>query len=170
MQLAQRTDTRQYLHNGAASENFTNNLLKAVREQRHRAARVVVATQEPTVSPKFLDLCSMTFVHGFNSPEWFGVLKAHLGGASGACADFEKKGRRFMDEIIELDTGESFLFSRSALLDVKEGNPVKLGAKVKKFRTRQRLTHDGGRSQNATEQTETGITPSSSEEAQMEEK
>lgn len=146
----------QYLHNGAASKNFTNNLLKAVREQRHRAARVIVATQEPTVSPKFLDLCSMTFVHGFNSPEWFGMLQAHVGGAAGACADLAKKGRRFMDEIIELDTGESFLFSRTALLDVKDGVPVKLGAMVKKFRTRQRLTDDGGRSQNATGQVVVG--------------
>jgi hypothetical protein len=96
----------------------------------------------------------MTFVHGFNSPDWFSMLNGHLGGASGACADFTKNGRRFMDEIIELNTGESFLFARTALLDIKDGNPVKLGAKVKKFRTRQRLTHDGGRSQNATEQAE----------------
>lgn len=80
------------------------------------------------------------------------MLQAHVGGAFGASADFAKKGRRFMDEIIELDTGESFLFSRTALLDVKDGVPAKLGAKVKKFRTRQRLTDDGGRSQNATEQ------------------
>ncbi|QDS72373.1 hypothetical protein FKW77_008357 [Venturia effusa] len=146
-------EAHNYLHNGPASENFTNNLLKAVREQRHRAARVVVATQEPTVSPKFLELCSMIFVHGFNSPDWFKMLRNHVGGAEGVCLDFEKKGRRFMDEIIELDTGESFLFARSALLDAVDGSPVKLGAQVRKFRTRQRLTDDGGRSQNVTKQT-----------------
>lgn len=142
----------QYLHNGAASENFTNNLLKAVREQRHRATRVVVATQEPTVSPKFLSLCSMTFVHGFNSPEWLATLRTHLAGADSVSVDFQNIGRRFLDDIVELNTGESFLFSRLALLDVENGKPVKLGAKVRKFKTRQRLTHDGGRSQNATEQ------------------
>jgi hypothetical protein len=93
----------------------------------------------------------MTFVHGFNSPEWLTTLRSHVGGALSACADFEKQGRRFLDDVVELDTGESFLFSRTALLDVKDGYPVKLGAKVKKFRTRQRLTHDGGKSMNATE-------------------
>lgn len=92
------------------------------------------------------------------------MLKTHVGGARGADEDFQKQGRRFMDEIIELDTGESFLFSKSALLDVKDGVPVKLGAQVRKFRTRQRLTHDGGRSQNATEQVVIDTPASESEE------
>ena len=65
----------QYISKGAASDNFTNNILKAVREQRHKGARIVVATQEPTISPKFLDLCSMTVVHAFDSPDWFSALK-----------------------------------------------------------------------------------------------
>ncbi|KAE9976510.1 hypothetical protein EG327_008011 [Venturia inaequalis] len=145
-------EAHNYLHNGAASENFTNNLLKAVREQRHRATRVVIATQEPTVSPKFLNLCSMIFVHGFNSPEWLATLQSHVAGAASVSGDLQKIGRRFLDDIVGLNTGQSFLFSRLALLDVKNGNPVKLGAEVRKFKTRQRLTHDGGRSQNATEQ------------------
>jgi hypothetical protein len=52
--------------------------LKAVREQRHKGARIIVATQEPTISPKFLDLCSMTIVHAFDSPDWFKALKVSL--------------------------------------------------------------------------------------------
>lgn len=79
------------------------------------------------------------------------MLRAHVGGVESAVEEFRKSGRRFLDEIIELNTGDSFLFARTALLDIKDDSPVKLGAKVKKFRTRQRLTHDGGRSQNATE-------------------
>lgn len=96
------------------------------------------------------------------------MLKAHVGGALGVCEDFQKQGRRFMDEIIELDTGESFLFSKSALLSVKDGIPVKLGAKVQKFRTRQRLTDDGGRSRNATEQAVIVDTLSSESELESE--
>lgn len=76
-----------------------------------------------------------------------------MGGAASACTEFQKQGRRFLDAIIELNTGESFLFSRTALLNVNvKGYPMKLSAKMRKFRTRMRLTNDGGRSQNATEQ------------------
>ena len=65
----------------AASEVFTQSLLTVIREQRHKGARVIIATQEPTISPKLLDLCSMTFVHRFTSPEWLETLKKHLAAA-----------------------------------------------------------------------------------------
>lgn len=64
-----------------AANEFTGSLLKAIREQRHKNVRVIIATQEPTISPKLLDLCSITLVHRFRSPDWLSVLKAHLAGA-----------------------------------------------------------------------------------------
>ena len=37
-----------------------------------------LATQEPTISPRLLDLCSFTLVYRFTSPDWLKVLKTHL--------------------------------------------------------------------------------------------
>ncbi|MBE3045074.1 hypothetical protein IMZ48_21470 [Candidatus Bathyarchaeota archaeon] len=42
-----------------AAATLTNNLLATIRLQRHLGLRVVISTQEPTVSPKLLDLCTM---------------------------------------------------------------------------------------------------------------
>ena len=61
---------------------FTNKLLQLIRQQRHLATRVVISTQEPTISPRLVDLCTVTIVHRFTSPEWFRTLWDHLAGIS----------------------------------------------------------------------------------------
>ncbi|KAI4849370.1 hypothetical protein E4T44_03391 [Aureobasidium sp. EXF-8845] len=135
-------EAHKFMKNTPAAETFTENLLTVIREQRHNACRIVIATQEPTISPKLLDLCSMTFVHRFTSPDWLKTLRGHLAGASDlvtAASLFEK--------IIELDVGESLLFAPSAVLEKKEGGEVKkLGVQCVKFKTRKRLGVDGGQS------------------------
>jgi hypothetical protein len=65
-----------------SADVFTSSLLTTIREQRHNAAGVIIATQEPTISEKLLDLCSISIVHRFNSPAWFTTLCGHLGAAS----------------------------------------------------------------------------------------
>ncbi|THW04447.1 hypothetical protein D6D24_10537 [Aureobasidium pullulans] len=62
-------EAHKFMKNTPAAETFTENLLTVIREQRHNACRVVIATQEPTISPKLLDLCSITMVHRFTSPD-----------------------------------------------------------------------------------------------------
>ena len=145
----------------ASAAAFTEKLLQIVRLQRHLATRVVVATQEPTISPKLLDLATVTIVHRFTSPEWMKALKEHLAGVSLGSAisgkenDDEKTQRaaRIFAEIVGLDAGEALLFSPAAMLDVgvHSGNgevlePKKLGSRYVKMRVRKRLTTDGGRS------------------------
>lgn len=125
---------------------FTQSLLTAIREQRHKGVRVIIATQEPTISPKLLDLCSMTFVHRFTSPEWLAALKGHLAGASSAAGSSKEDIQELFKEIIDLNVGESLVFSPSAMLDLVDGKTVKLGMTYLKFKTRPRLTADGGRS------------------------
>lgn len=67
----------------AAAIAFTDKLLQLIRQQRHLATRVVISTQEPTMSPRLLlDLCTVTVVHRFKSPEWFRTLRDHLDGVS----------------------------------------------------------------------------------------
>src|SRR5204863_353082 len=57
-------------------------LLQVIRLQRHLGTRVIISTQEPSISPKLLDLCSVTIVHRFTSPDWLKTLRRHLAGAS----------------------------------------------------------------------------------------
>ncbi|KAL1629928.1 hypothetical protein SLS54_000786 [Diplodia seriata] len=138
----------------AASDRFTDSLLTAIRVQRHAGTRIIVATQEPTVSPRLLDLCSLTLVHRFSSPAWLAVLRQHLAGLSAVAGRGEDEVRALFEEIVTLGVGEGLVFAPSAMLRVvvagKEGKDqkriVKLGTECLRFRTRPRITSDGGRS------------------------
>lgn len=134
----------QFMDKSAAAQNFTDSLLTAIREQRHTAARIIIATQEPTISPKLLDLCSLTLVHRFTSPEWLEALKAHLAGASSVAGGGQSNLERLFKTIVNLNVGESLLFSPSALLEIADGRPRKLGAEYVKLKTRRRVGQDGG--------------------------
>jgi hypothetical protein len=146
-------EAHKFMKNTPAAETFTENLLTVIREQRHNACRIVIATQEPTISPKLLDLCSMTFVHRFTSPDWLSTLRGHLAGASdlvtrsqGESGSKKLGAASLFEKVIELDVGESLLFAPSAVLEEKEGGVKKLGVQCVKFKTRKRLGVDGGQS------------------------
>ncbi|KAK3372041.1 hypothetical protein B0H63DRAFT_496751 [Podospora didyma] len=70
------------VESAAESAALTEALLATIRLQRHLGTRVLVSTQEPTISPKLLDLCSCTIVHRFTLPAWLSALKQHLAGVS----------------------------------------------------------------------------------------
>lgn len=132
-----------------SSSAFTESLLSVIRQQRHLATRVIIATQEPTISPNLLDLCSMTIVHRFTSPAWYEALKSHLAAVS---SEKEASKRGMQNQIVELNTGEALVFSPSAMLGVNDRNGrrkpmnVKLGTGYLKVLVRNRTTTDGGRS------------------------
>lgn len=141
-------EAHKYMGESSDSAVFTDSLLSVIRQQRHQAARVVISTQEPTVSPKLLDLCSITIVHRFSSPDWLSVLTKHLAGISKvsriahrsghadvgddeeACLD----GLRGLDvspqdpildlfsQIVELRTGEALVFAPSAIVSMQKQN------------------------------------------------
>lgn len=143
----------QYMTGTDSASVFTENLLQVIRQQRHLATRVIIATQEPTVSPKLLDLCTMTIVHRFTSPDWFASLRAHLAGISGLDDESQRNSKDIFKAIVNLRTGEALVFSATAMLDVVipttgQGSPVaqKLGLGYIKMWVRKRLTVDGGRS------------------------
>jgi hypothetical protein len=75
-------EAHKYMGDTAECQTLTNTLLSTIRLQRHLGARVFISTQEPTISPKLLDLCSVTIVHRFTSPDWLRVLSNHLAGIS----------------------------------------------------------------------------------------
>ncbi|KAG8166428.1 hypothetical protein KVR01_002117 [Diaporthe batatas] len=74
-------EAHKYMNESGEASALTEQLLATIRLQRHLGARVVISTQEPTVSPRLLDLCSVTIVHRFTSPEWLRALRRHLAGA-----------------------------------------------------------------------------------------
>lgn len=73
-------EAHKYMTESREAKELTKKLLGCIRMQRHIGARVFIATQEPTISPGLLDLCSVTIVHRFSSPEWLATLRRHLAG------------------------------------------------------------------------------------------
>lgn len=143
-------DHIQFMTSTTGASAFTDKLLQLIRQQRHLATRVVISTQEPTISPRLLDLCTVTIVHRFTSPEWFRALREHLAGVT-TLNDLEgttkRNVRSMFGEIVELEPGDALMFSPSAMLEPLEGQvPRKLGMEWLKVRVRRRLTEDGGRS------------------------
>ena len=100
---------------------LTTTLLSTVRLQRHLGARIIVSTQEPTISPALLDLSSITIVHRFTSPEWLRTLKGHLAGvASDLLIDKENNltsdkpqgtsvDKYIFDQVVNLSVGSKLL-------------------------------------------------------------
>lgn len=164
-------EAHQFMTNSGECQSLTDGLLKTIRLQRHLGARVIISTQEPTISTALLDLCSITVVHRFTSPAWHAALVKHLAGASLAVdadssndADASREGlicgvrpvtfsssRRLFEGIVGLATGEALVFAPNAITGIKEAEggrkvPLRLGHGVLKLCIRKRLTQDGGRS------------------------
>ncbi|KAL8863598.1 MAG: hypothetical protein Q9178_000279 [Gyalolechia marmorata] len=149
-------EAHKFMSSSDTSLAFTDSLVSAIRLQRHYGTRVIMATQEPTIAPKLLDLCSMTIVHRFTSPNWMLALKGHLAGVSyqGDGAS-ERNTDQIFQTIVNLEAGQALFFSPSAMLEVSESATNasrhdakidKLGLQYVKMRVRGRLTTDGGRS------------------------
>lgn len=140
----------QFMADSESAHTFSDNLITIIRLQRHLGARVIISTQEPTISPRLLDLSSLTIIHKFSSPTWMEALRTHLAGASGEDSESRAGKRRDVESIfksiVNLNVGEALMFSPSAMLDVKDGLVSKLGMGFLKVRVRKRLTADGGRS------------------------
>lgn len=161
----------QFMNESAEAETLTGTLLSTIRLQRHLGARIIICTQEPTISPALLDLCSVTIVHRFTSPEWMRSLKAHLAAVAPDMADQaldagDRQGNLMREpaagaknhsanfifkKIVGLGVGEALIFSPSAMIDVDVASDgtweyVRLNTGFLKVRVRTRLTTDGGKS------------------------
>jgi hypothetical protein len=129
-----------------ASKALTESLMGVIRQQRHYGARVIISTQEPSISPKLIDLCSITVMHRFSSPEWLDVLRRHI------LVSDEEDGRSnkvgLLRDIMRLKAGEALVFAPSAIFGARdEAGRWGIGAhKLFKMMMRKRVTWDGGRS------------------------
>lgn len=138
-------EAHRYMNNSTAAINFTEQLLTTIRLQRHTGTRVIIATQEPTISERLMDLCSITIVHHFNSPAWFTAIKSHLAGAS------EADHQEMFERIVRLNVGESLVFSPSSFVCMDNEVANKLGTGYMKMKTRSRKGIDFGKSKMAGE-------------------
>lgn len=136
-------EAHRYMDASAAASNFTKSLVTMIRLQRHIGTRVIIATQEPTISADLMDLCSTTIVHHFKSPAWFTAIKDHLAAAS------EADRQEMFHTIVKLNAGQSLVFSPSSFLCLDENERSKLGADFMKMKTRPRKGVDSGKSKMA---------------------
>ncbi|KAI1293181.1 hypothetical protein F5Y03DRAFT_411422 [Xylaria venustula] len=150
-------EAHRYMGETSDSEVLTNSLLAAIRFQRHLGARIIISTQEPTISPKLLDLCSITIVHRFSSPDWLSVLTKHLAGISKVSkltnkahredisGEEENTGRHglcgisvssddpildLFSQIVELGTGEALVFAPSAMASLENQGAKEIPRKL----------------------------------------
>ncbi|KAI9892131.1 MAG: hypothetical protein M1814_001837 [Vezdaea aestivalis] len=134
-------EAHKYMTDTPASKRLTETLLTIIREQRHFGARVVISTQEPTISPRLLDLCAVTIIHRFSSPDWFATLKRHLPAGQAGSED----EKRLFGRILGLGVGQALIFAPSAVIGIREGIE-RLGLTFWEVKIRKRLTKDGGMS------------------------
>jgi len=140
-------EAHKYMTDSQECTALTEALLATIRLQRHLGARVIISTQEPTISPKLLDLCSVTVVHRFTSPDWLNALRKHLAGVSSGGKLLEKARRlniivddeedgvdgagalalgdadpalELFSRIVDLRVGEALMFAPSAIIGVKK--------------------------------------------------
>ncbi|KAJ5520824.1 hypothetical protein N7463_001277, partial [Penicillium fimorum] len=153
-------EAHKYMKDSVEARNFTDTLLSTVRLQRHLGARIVISTQEPTISSDLLSLCSVTIVHRFSSPEWIRALQGHVAGAAldvqsnqatSAYDDDHPENagiaRKFLlfHKIVHLRVGEALLFSPSAVSCTALGGSQELrnlGSGYMVIKIRDRLTED----------------------------
>ncbi|KAH7371751.1 hypothetical protein BKA66DRAFT_423668 [Pyrenochaeta sp. MPI-SDFR-AT-0127] len=132
-------EAHKYMLNTPGPKVLTDYLTTLIRLQRHKGARVVISTQEPTVSFDLIALCSVTVVHRFTSPAWYAALKKHINAMNNE--------KDIMRQIEGLETGEAMVYAPNAVLDMAEdGSLVKATGRLLRLNIRKRITRDGGES------------------------
>ncbi|OKL56110.1 hypothetical protein UA08_08679 [Talaromyces atroroseus] len=142
-------EAHKYMTNTQAANALTETFLNIIRQQRHLGTRIIISTQEPTISPRLIDLCSITIVHRFSSPEWYQTIKKHIaiGGKKGDSDQEGIDGNHATDglyQISSLRTGEALVFAPSAYLLDAHHEAMDVKHRTFKMVIRKRITWDGG--------------------------
>ncbi|KAJ5346958.1 uncharacterized protein N7506_000211 [Penicillium brevicompactum] len=139
-------EAHKYMTDTFAAKALIETFLTIIRQQRHLGVRIIISTQEPTISPQLIDLCSLTIIHRFTSPEWYKTIEKHVpmgGELAPHQADSARKG---LSRVARLRTGEAIVFASSAHLVGEDGNIMNTQHETFKVMIRKRITWDGGRS------------------------
>ncbi|KAH7101551.1 P-loop containing nucleoside triphosphate hydrolase protein [Auriculariales sp. MPI-PUGE-AT-0066] len=126
-------EAHKYLTNSKSSR-LNRSIATIIRQQRHLATRVIIATQEPTVIPDtVLDLSSFVVCHRFTSPSWCSHLSRHV----------STQDQSWFKDVMNLPTGDAIIFSPAARTTE---TLAPLGTEALHIKVRPRLTSDGGAS------------------------
>lgn len=128
-----------------AAKALTETFLTIIRQQRHLGVRIIISTQEPTISPRLIDLCSLTMIHRFTSPEWYKTIEKHVPIARGSTGQHSERILDGFHRIASLRTGEAIVFASSAHLVGEDGTVINTSHETFKMMIRNRVTWDGGR-------------------------
>lgn len=140
-----------------ASKALTESLRTIVRLQRHYGARILVSTQEPSIAPGLIDLCNMTVIHRFTSPDWMNALKKHISISEDDQTKTGETKASLYDKILKLNTGEALVFAPSAIVGATPGDGEDVAGgggrdwqtadnELIRLRVRKRVTWDAGAS------------------------
>ena len=128
---------------GPGAESLTESTLHAIRMQRHLGLRFIVSTQEPTISPRIIDLSSLKIIHRFTSPDWYRSLRKHI-----AITDDELQLASIFREIASLGVGRALIFSPATQTAPRENGWAESENNDGTYRVqvRRKTTWDAGRS------------------------
>ncbi|EFR02107.1 hypothetical protein MGYG_05109 [Nannizzia gypsea CBS 118893] len=129
-----------------ATMELTEEFLNIVRQQRHHGVRLVISTQEPTISPRLIDLCSMTIIHRFSSPEWYQSIRNHITIGYMKDNSAPEDAEDGLYQISNLRTGEALVFAPSAYILDENQSMRDTKHRAFKLAVRKRVTWDGGQS------------------------
>lgn len=136
-----------YMTDSPGATALTDSLLYAVHLQRHNGLRVVVSTQEPSVSTQIIDLCTAIIVHRFTSPAWYKKLSEHI-------KDPTALGNRghLLDQIVRLEPSEALVYCPTAKIGVAEDcvSTSDVSQEMFRVRIRRKVTWDAGQSVRST--------------------
>ncbi|KAA8642811.1 hypothetical protein EYZ11_004337 [Aspergillus tanneri] len=135
-------EAHKYMTDTPAAKELTEAFLNIIRQQRHLGVRTIISTQEPTISPRLIDLCSITIIHRFSSPEWYKTIKKHVTIEDTQGVSDEREG---LYQISSLRTGEALVFAPSAYLLYDNQSMINTRHATFKMMMRKRVTWDGGR-------------------------
>ncbi|KAJ5346243.1 hypothetical protein N7452_004247 [Penicillium brevicompactum] len=139
-------EAHKYMADTFAAKALTETFLTIIRQQRHLGVRIIISTQEPTISPQLIDLCSLTIIHRFTSPEWYKTIEKHVPMGGEIAPHQSDSARKGLSRVARLRTGEAIVFASSAHLIGEDGNIMNTQHETFKVMIRKRITWDGGRS------------------------
>ncbi|CAI7667581.1 unnamed protein product [Penicillium discolor] len=139
-------EAHKYMADTLAAKALTETFLTIIRQQRHLGVRIIISTQEPTISPQLIDLCSLTIIHRFTSPEWYKTIQKHVPMGGEIAPHQADSARKDLSRVSRLRTGEAIVFASSAHLVGEDGNLMNTQHETFKVMIRKRITWDGGRS------------------------
>jgi hypothetical protein len=127
-----------------SAKELVETFLSIIQQQRHFGVRTVICTQEPTVSPKLIELSSIIVIHQFTSPEWYKVIQKHVPMDIREVGSNKDSIQSSLRQIASLQTGDAIIFAPSAYLMGEKDMVLDTRHRTFRMLIRRRVTWDGG--------------------------